>query len=144
MAAKELYFDTVARAGLKAGVDKLADAVRVTLGPKGRNVVIDKKFGSPTITKDGVTVAKEIELADPIEMSLNGVSKHIIVLERAGLLRRRVEGRIHRCFLNAEPLSAAASWVDHYRRFWEARLDSLEAWLIASQGKHPTGGARHG
>ncbi len=67
MAAKELYFDTVARAGLKAGVDKLADAVRVTLGPKGRNVVIDKKFGSPTITKDGVTVAKEIELADPIE-----------------------------------------------------------------------------
>jgi chaperonin GroEL len=67
MAAKELYFDTVARAGLKAGVDKLADAVKVTLGPKGRNVVIDKKFGSPTITKDGVTVAKEIELADPIE-----------------------------------------------------------------------------
>ncbi|TDJ54564.1 MAG: chaperonin GroEL [Gemmatimonadetes bacterium] len=67
MAAKELYFDAVARAGLKAGVDKLADAVRVTLGPKGRNVVIDKKFGSPTITKDGVTVAKEIELADPIE-----------------------------------------------------------------------------
>ena len=67
MAAKELHFDTEARAGLKAGVDKLADAVRVTLGPKGRNVVIDKKFGSPTITKDGVTVAKEIELADPIE-----------------------------------------------------------------------------
>ncbi len=67
MAAKELFFDTEARSGLKAGVDKLADAVRVTLGPKGRNVVIDKKFGSPTITKDGVTVAKEIELADPIE-----------------------------------------------------------------------------
>ncbi len=67
MAAKELHFDTEARSGLKAGVDKLADAVRVTLGPKGRNVVIDKKFGSPTITKDGVTVAKEIELADPIE-----------------------------------------------------------------------------
>ena len=67
MAAKELVFDTEARSGLKAGVDKLADAVRVTLGPKGRNVVIDKKFGSPTITKDGVTVAKEIELADPIE-----------------------------------------------------------------------------
>ena len=67
MAAKELHFDTEARAGLKAGVDKLANAVRVTLGPKGRNVVIDKKFGSPTITKDGVTVAKEIELADPIE-----------------------------------------------------------------------------
>ncbi len=67
MAAKELHFNVDARAGLKRGVDQLAEAVKVTLGPKGRNVVIDKKFGSPTITKDGVTVAKEIELADPIE-----------------------------------------------------------------------------
>jgi chaperonin GroEL len=67
MAAKELHFNTEARSSLKAGVDKLADAVKVTLGPKGRNVVIDKKFGSPTVTKDGVTVAKEIELADPVE-----------------------------------------------------------------------------
>ncbi len=67
MAAKELMFNTDARARLKRGVDALAEAVKVTLGPKGRNVVIDKKFGSPTITKDGVTVAKEIELSDPIE-----------------------------------------------------------------------------
>ena len=67
MAAKELLFNSDARAKLKKGVDALADAVKVTLGPKGRNVVIDKKFGSPTVTKDGVTVAKEIELADPIE-----------------------------------------------------------------------------
>ena len=67
MAAKELHFNTDARAKLKRGVDQLAEAVKVTLGPKGRNVVIDKKFGSPTVTKDGVTVAKEIELADPIE-----------------------------------------------------------------------------
>ncbi len=67
MAAKELMFNVDARAKLKKGVDALADAVKVTLGPKGRNVVIDKKFGSPTVTKDGVTVAKEIELADPIE-----------------------------------------------------------------------------
>jgi chaperonin GroEL len=67
MAAKDLTFDTDARAALKKGVDKLAEAVRVTLGPKGRNVVIDRKFGSPLITKDGVTVAKEIELEDPIE-----------------------------------------------------------------------------
>jgi chaperonin GroEL len=65
--AKEITFDTVAREKLKAGVDALANAVKVTLGPKGRNVVIDKKFGAPHITKDGVTVAKEIELADPIE-----------------------------------------------------------------------------
>ncbi|MES2306377.1 MAG: chaperonin GroEL [Gemmatimonadota bacterium] len=67
MAAKELLFDVDARAKLKKGVDALAEAVKVTLGPKGRNVVIDKKFGSPTVTKDGVSVAKEIELADPIE-----------------------------------------------------------------------------
>ncbi len=65
--AKDLEFDTVARQRLKAGVDKLARAVKVTLGPKGRNVVLEKKFGSPTITKDGVTVAKEIELEDPVE-----------------------------------------------------------------------------
>ena len=65
--AKNIEFDFEARAKLKIGVDKLARAVAVTLGPKGRNVVIDKKFGSPTITKDGVTVAKEIELSDPIE-----------------------------------------------------------------------------
>src|SRR2546427_222239 len=67
MAAKYLEFNTEARSRLKRGVDQLADAVRVTLGPKGRNVVIDKKFGSPTITKDGVTVAKEIELEDEVE-----------------------------------------------------------------------------
>jgi len=67
MAAKELIFNTDARAKLKKGVDALAEAVKVTLGPKGRNVVIDKKFGSPTVTKDGVTVAKEVELSDPIE-----------------------------------------------------------------------------
>ncbi|RZS98047.1 chaperonin GroEL [Cecembia calidifontis] len=65
--AKELFFDTNARDRLKKGVDALADAVKVTLGPKGRNVIIDKKFGAPTITKDGVSVAKEIELAEPIE-----------------------------------------------------------------------------
>ncbi|WP_411279603.1 chaperonin GroEL [Gemmatimonas sp.] len=67
MAPKELHFNVDARAALKRGVDQLAEAVKVTLGPKGRNVVIDKKFGAPTVTKDGVTVAKEIELSDPIE-----------------------------------------------------------------------------
>jgi chaperonin GroEL len=67
MAAKELRFDEEARRGLQAGVDKLADTVKVTLGPKGRNVVLEKKWGSPTITNDGVTIAKEIELDDPYE-----------------------------------------------------------------------------
>lgn len=65
--AKSIHFDIDARDGLKRGVDALANAVKVTLGPKGRNVVIDKKFGSPSVTKDGVTVAKEIELEDSIE-----------------------------------------------------------------------------
>ena len=67
MAAKELGFDVEARSRLKAGVDQLAQAVRVTLGPKGRNVVLDRKFGSPTVTKDGVSVAKEVELEDAVE-----------------------------------------------------------------------------
>src|SRR5205809_2097096 len=67
MAAKQLEFNTEARSRLEGGVDQLAEAVRVTLGPKGRNVVIDKKCGNPTVTKDGVTVAKEIELEDPVE-----------------------------------------------------------------------------
>ncbi len=65
--AKLIVYDADARAGLKAGVDKLANAVKVTLGPKGRNVILEKKFGAPTVTKDGVSVAKEIELDDPIE-----------------------------------------------------------------------------
>jgi len=65
--AKEITFDTSARDRLKKGVEKIANAVKVTLGPKGRNVILDKKFGAPTVTKDGVTVAKEIELEDPVE-----------------------------------------------------------------------------
>src|SRR5437764_6514294 len=67
MPAKVLKFDEDARRALEAGVDKLADAVSITLGPKGRNVVLDKKWGAPTITNDGVTIAKEIELEDPYE-----------------------------------------------------------------------------
>src|SRR5438045_9721789 len=62
-----LKFDERARRALEAGVNKLADAVKVTLGPKGRNVVLDKKFGAPTITNDGVTIARDIELDDPFE-----------------------------------------------------------------------------
>jgi chaperonin GroEL len=65
--AKQILFDEMARRSLMHGVDRLADAVRVTLGPKGRNVVLDKKYGAPTITNDGVTIAKEIELEDPFE-----------------------------------------------------------------------------
>src|SRR6266542_259264 len=67
MAAKQLIFDEEARQALLRGVEKLSRAVKATLGPKGRNVVLDKKFGSPTVTKDGVTVAREIELEDACE-----------------------------------------------------------------------------
>ncbi len=65
--AKDIRFDEDARRGLESGVNKLADAVKVTLGPKGRYVVLDKKFGAPTITNDGVTIAKEIDLEDTLE-----------------------------------------------------------------------------
>src|SRR5512132_429209 len=65
--AKDLKFNEDARRALERGVNKVADAVKVTLGPRGRNVILEKKFGSPVITKDGVTVAKEIELANPTE-----------------------------------------------------------------------------
>ena len=65
--AKEILFDEEARRALMKGVDALANAVKVTLGPKGRNVVLDKKFGAPAITNDGVTIAKEIELPDPFD-----------------------------------------------------------------------------
>src|SRR5512146_1050882 len=67
MAAKQILFSEEARHALERGVNILADAVKVTLGPKGRNVVLDKKYGSPTITNDGVTIAKEIELEDPFQ-----------------------------------------------------------------------------
>src|SRR5436309_15743362 len=80
MAAKQLLFDENARQTLLRGVSKLARAVAATLGPKGRNVVLDKKYGSPTVTKDGVTVAKEVELEDPcenmgVQMVSEGASK---------------------------------------------------------------------
>ena len=65
--AKEIHFNTDSRENLRKGVDTLANAVKVTLGPKGRNVILDKKFGAPTVTKDGVSVAKEIELKEPVE-----------------------------------------------------------------------------
>ena len=67
MPAKQLEYAEDARASLRKGIDALADAVKITLGPKGRNVILDKKFGPPTITNDGVTIAKEIEVEDPFE-----------------------------------------------------------------------------
>lgn len=73
--AKLIKFSEEARKGLEAGVNKLADAVKVTLGPKGRNVVLEKSFGAPTITNDGVSIAREIELEDPFENMERSLSK---------------------------------------------------------------------
>ena len=70
--AKQVVFDEAARRALKRGIDKLADTVKVTIGPKGRNVVLDKKFGAPTITNDGVSIAKEVELEDPFDFLGDG------------------------------------------------------------------------
>ena len=100
MAAKQLLFDEDARKALLRGVEKLSRAVKVTLGPKGRNVVLDKKFGSPTITKDGVTVAKEIELED-------AVRKH----GRANGARSRQQDQRHR-----------RRWHDHGDRVDRSRF----------------------
>ena len=74
-------------------------------------------------------------LAERFPISLNGVSKHVKVLERAGLVERTVHGREHRLRLNAAPLQEAAVWLDHYRKFWDARLDALEAVLLTQERK---------
>lgn len=77
-------------------------------------------------------------LAERFPISLNGVSKHVKVLERAGLVERTVQGREHRLRLNAEPLREASMWLEHYRTFWDARLGALEAFLLDKQrGKGP-------
>ena len=81
--AKEVKFDEEARRALERGVNALADAVKVTLGPKGRNVVLDKKYGSPTITNDGVTIARDIELEDPFENMGAQLVKEVAKIGRA-------------------------------------------------------------
>ena len=86
MAAKEVKFGSDARTRMLEGVDILANAVKVTLGPKGRNVVLEKSFGAPRITKDGVTVAKDIELKDNIHIQANG--RHTSITKKsAGSIR---------------------------------------------------------
>ena len=85
---KILKFDEDARRALEAGVNKLADTVKVTLGPKGRNVVLDKKFGAPTITNDGVSIAKEVELDDPFE------NMGVQMLREVALHERRPGGQL--------------------------------------------------
>jgi len=75
------------------------------------------------------------ELAEPFAMSLPAISKHLRVLESAGLLQREIDGRIHRCRLAAEPMKNAAAWIAQYRAFWETQFDALEKYLVATAGK---------
>ncbi len=81
--------------------------------------------------------AKVTELAAPFDISLNAVSKHLRVLERAGLMRRSVRGRDHYCALDARPMREAAEWIEHYREFWEGRLDALERFLLRESRPQP-------
>jgi DNA-binding transcriptional ArsR family regulator len=83
-------------------------------------------------------------LAERFPMSFNGVSKHVKVLERAGLVKRRIHGREHRLRLRAEPLREAVRWLDHYRAFWDSRLDALEALLVEEQRPTPSRRGRPG
>ncbi|MFY9531532.1 MAG: metalloregulator ArsR/SmtB family transcription factor [Candidatus Acidiferrales bacterium] len=77
--------------------------------------------------------ARVTEIARPFRVSLNAISKHIMVLERAGLVRREIHGREHHCRLVGRPLREATAWLDHYREFWEIRLDALERHLAAKR-----------
>ncbi len=79
------------------------------------------------------------EIAEPFDMSLNAVSKHLRVLERAGLIHRRIQGREHHCSLGADPLREVASWTERYRDFWEKRLDALEGYLRARRAPRTRG-----
>ena len=81
------------------------------------------------------------ELAAPFDISLAGASKHIQMLERAGLIQREVQGRVHTCRLDARPLHAGAEWIRHYERFWNQKLDTLEALLKAEDAAKPAANA---
>jgi DNA-binding transcriptional ArsR family regulator len=81
------------------------------------------------------------EIATPFSVSLNAVSKHVMVLERCGLIRREINGREHRCWLEPQPLRDATVWLDHYRQFWNVRLDALEKYVARKAKTKKTGGA---
>jgi len=88
--------------------------------------------------------AKVTEIARPFPVSLNAVSKHIKILERAGLIRREVVGRVHYCHLEPRALQRATTWLEHHRRFWEARLDALERHVAAKRKRDQRGGRQTG
>lgn len=92
--------------------------------PTRRAIVVRLARGTATVG----------ELAEPFRMTLPAVTKHIKVLERAGLLERKIEGRVHRCRLEGDPMGEAAAWIEHYRRFWTAQLDALSDYFTGRAG----------
>jgi DNA-binding transcriptional ArsR family regulator len=112
-------------------VEYLDDAFAALAHPTRRDIIARLARGEATVS----------EIAAPYEMSLNAVSKHLMVLEDAGMVTRRIEGRVHRIGLNPEPLRTASEWLQLYGVFWEDRLDALEAFLARKKGK-PHGARR--
>jgi DNA-binding transcriptional ArsR family regulator len=92
-----------------------------------------------TLTSKPATIT---EIATPFSVSLNAVSKHVMVLERAGLIRREIRGREHLCWLEPQPLREATAWLDHYRQFWNVRLDALEKYVAKKAKKKGGANAR--
>src|SRR5574340_224650 len=117
--AKQLVFDEDARRSLKKGIDILAEAVKSTLGPKGRNVALDKKFGAPSVTHDGVTVAKEISLENPFEnMGAQLVFRHMF----SDKMPEGIDALIEEQFITAEQIEPRRRGRDHERRI-DRRID---------------------
>lgn len=110
------------------------DDVFVALAHPARRAILAR------LAQDGEVMVTEI--AAPFELSLNAVSKHLKLLERAGLIRRRIEGREHHCRLDAAPLAEAAEWMERYRTFWTESLDSLERYLKTRRERGQTEEAR--
>ncbi len=114
--------------------DPLSDIFGALADPTRRAILARLALGETSVG----------ELAEPFEMSLPAVSKHLGVLETAGLVQREKQGRVRRCQLDGRPLEAAATWIGHYRQFWEARLDSLARYLEETQPQPRKGGKKDG
>ena len=114
--------------------DRLSDVFGALADPTRRAILARLALGETSVG----------ELAEPFEMSLPAVSKHLGVLETAGLVQREKQGRVRRCQLDGRPLEAAAGWIEDYRRFWEARLDSLARYLEETKAQQPKGGEKDG
>ena len=114
---------------------KELDRVFSALGDPTRRAILRALSKGPSTIK---TIAK------PFPVSFNAISKHVMVLERAGLLRREIRGREHHCFIESRPLRDANQWLEHYRQFWEDRMDALEAYVAKRANAIKKKGSAHG